>query len=110
MISNKRNLFFRTCYLIWEDVTPVFILEGQAPKLKSQIISKRSQQQFRGAKPKQNKLEKQSTETKEKDKGRTRFNHVLKQCETLLQSMGIQCFQAPGEAEAYCAFLNKKGV
>nr|XP_036220026.1 flap endonuclease GEN isoform X2 [Bactrocera oleae] len=108
--QHLKNLFFRTCYLIWEDVTPVFILEGQAPKLKSQIISKRSQQQFRGAKPKQNKLEKQSTETKEKDKGRTRFNHVLKQCETLLQSMGIQCFQAPGEAEAYCAFLNKKGL
>ncbi|XP_039967282.1 flap endonuclease GEN isoform X1 [Bactrocera tryoni] len=108
--QHLKNLFFRTCYLIWEDVTPVFILEGQAPKLKGQIISKRSEQQFRGAKPKQNKLEKTSAETKEKDKGRTRFNHVLKQCETLLQSMGIQCVQAPGEAEAYGAFLNKKGL
>ncbi|XP_011180536.1 flap endonuclease GEN [Zeugodacus cucurbitae] len=108
--QHLKNLFFRTCYLIWEDVTPVFILEGQAPKLKSQIISKRSEQQFRGTKPMKNKLEKQPTEAKEKERGRTRFNHVLKQCETLLQSMGIQCFQAPGEAEAYCAFLNKKGL
>ncbi|CAD7003617.1 unnamed protein product [Ceratitis capitata] len=106
-----KNLFFRTCYLIWEDVTPVFVLEGEAPKIKSQIIAKRAELQFRGTKPTQNKkIEAHSVQSKEKDKGRTRFNHVLKQCENLLQSMGIQCVQAPGEAEAYCAFLNKKGL
>lgn len=92
-------------------MTPVFVLEGEAPKIKSQIIAKRAELQFRGTKPTQNKkIEAHSVQSKEKDKGRTRFNHVLKQCENLLQSMGIQCVQAPGEAEAYCAFLNKKGV
>ncbi|XP_017471865.1 PREDICTED: flap endonuclease GEN [Rhagoletis zephyria] len=106
-----KNLFFRTCYLIWEDVTPVFVLEGAAPKLKSQVIAKRAELQFRGVKPTQSKkTETQPSQPKDKDKGRTRFNHVLKQCENLLQSMGIQCIQAPGEAEAYCAFLNKNGL
>ncbi|XP_053955267.1 flap endonuclease GEN [Anastrepha ludens] len=106
-----KNLFFRTCYLIWEDVTPIFILEGAAPKLKSQIIGKRAELQFRGTKPSQSKkADTQTSQPKDKDKGRTRFNHVLKQCENLLQSMGIQCVYAPGEAEAYCAFLNKKGL
>lgn len=42
--------------------------------------------------------------------GRTQFNHVLKQCEELLKHMGLECIQAPGEAEAYCAFLNRHGV
>ncbi|XP_067644435.1 flap endonuclease GEN [Eurosta solidaginis] len=106
-----KNLFFRTCYLIWEDVTPVFVLEGVAPKLKNNVIAKRAELQFRGTKPSQNiQVVTQESQNKNKDKGRTRFNHVLKQCETLLQSMGIQCVQAPGEAEAYCAFLNRKGL
>ncbi|XP_034482127.1 flap endonuclease GEN [Drosophila innubila] len=108
-----KNLFFRTCYLIWEQVTPVFVLEGVAPKLKSQVIAKRNELQFRGVRPKQ-KDDTQQTANKAKgdkgDKGRTRFNHVLKQCENLLLSMGVQCVQGPGEAEAYCAFLNKHGL
>ncbi|KAH8246236.1 hypothetical protein KR038_006136 [Drosophila bunnanda] len=103
-----KNLFFRTCYLIWEKVTPVFVLEGVAPKLKSQVIAKRNELQFRGVKPKEANAG--SSQAPKGDKGRTRFNHVLKQCETLLLSMGIQCVQGPGEAEAYCAFLNKHGL
>ncbi|KAH8351402.1 hypothetical protein KR059_001439, partial [Drosophila kikkawai] len=103
-----KNLFFRTCYLIWEKVTPVFVLEGVAPKLKSQVIAKRNELQFRGVKPKEASAG--SSQAPKGDKGRTRFNHVLKQCETLLLSMGIQCVQGPGEAEAYCAFLNKHGL
>ncbi|KAL7732584.1 hypothetical protein ACLKA6_019211 [Drosophila palustris] len=113
-----KNLFFRTCYLIWEQVTPVFVLEGVAPKLKSQVIAKRNELQFRGVRPKQqqqNKAPKEAGEQQQQqqqraDKGRTRFNHVLKQCENLLMSMGVQCVQGPGEAEAYCAFLNKHGL
>nr|XP_016936091.2 flap endonuclease GEN [Drosophila suzukii] len=104
-----KNLFFRTCYLIWEQVTPVFVLEGVAPKLKSQVIAKRNELQFRGVKPK-NSPECGQNQPPKGDKGRSRFNHVLKQCETLLLSMGIQCVQGPGEAEAYCAFLNKHGL
>ncbi|TMW47737.1 hypothetical protein DOY81_007193 [Sarcophaga bullata] len=107
-----KNLFFRTCYLIWEDITPVFVLEGAAPKLKSQVIEKRNEIQFRGVKPKEKPTTQNTKETQNSkgDKGRTRFNHVLKQCENLLHAMGIQCVQGPGEAEAYCAFLNVKGL
>ncbi|SPP87161.1 flap endonuclease GEN [Drosophila guanche] len=104
-----KNLFFRTCYLIWEQVTPVFVLEGVAPKLKGQVIAKRNELQFRGVRPKEAATSTQQAAAKG-DKGRTRFNHVLKQCETLLLSMGIQCVQGPGEAEAYGAFLNKHGL
>ncbi|KAI8121316.1 hypothetical protein FF38_05915 [Lucilia cuprina] len=108
-----KNLFFRTCYLIWEEVTPVFVLEGVAPKLKSQVIEKRNEIQFRGVKPKEAPSSQSQTDTQKSsnsEKGRTRFNHVLKQCENLLLAMGIQCVQGPGEAEAYCAFLNSKGL
>lgn len=114
LFTNFRNLFFRTCYLIWEEVTPIFVLEGIAPKLKSQVMEKRNEMQFRGVRPKDKPPDSQVPSSNPKaakgDKGRSRFNQVLKQCENLLLAMGIQCVQGPGEAEAYGAFLNHRGV
>lgn len=102
------------------------MLEGTAPELKHQMIAKRNQMQFRGARPRKNTptndtQEQQSqaatsstattqTNTKKQNKGRTRFNYVLKQCEELIRSMGLQCVQGPGEAEAFCAHLNANGL
>ncbi|KFB45998.1 AGAP002669-PA-like protein [Anopheles sinensis] len=110
-----RNLFFRTCYLLQTGITPVFVLEGTAPPLKYGVIVKRNQIQFRGARPKKiancDKASSTTTATKEKtekpkEQKRNRFHHVLKQCEELLSAMGLVCVQAPGEAEALCAYLN----
>lgn len=113
-----RNLFFRTCYLILSGITPVFVLEGTAPVLKHQMIAKRNQIQFRGARPRKNTPDTQESasqattqdNTQKASKGRTRFNYVLKQCEELIRSMGLQCVQGPGEAEAFCAHLNACGL
>uniref|UniRef100_A0A182S8Y5 Flap endonuclease GEN n=1 Tax=Anopheles maculatus TaxID=74869 RepID=A0A182S8Y5_9DIPT len=111
-----RNLFFRTCYLLQTGITPVFVLEGTAPPLKYGVIVKRNQMQFRGARPKKitncDKATSSSTTATEKpsskqtEQKRNRFHYVLKQCEELLSAMGLVCVQAPGEAEALCAYLN----
>uniref|UniRef100_A0A1B0CN71 Putative flap endonuclease gen n=1 Tax=Lutzomyia longipalpis TaxID=7200 RepID=A0A1B0CN71_LUTLO len=98
-----RNLFHRTCYLLLANVTPVFVLEGDAPEVKYDEIARRNDIQFRGGAPKK-------TQRKDKNKGRTRFNGVLKLCENLLRTMGLECVQAPGEAEAFCAHLNRAGL
>lgn len=89
-------------------VTPVFVLEGTAPALKHAMISKRNEIQFRGAAPRKNATETSDAKNPKKasNKGRTRFNFILKQCEELIRSMGLQCVQGPGEAEAFCAHLN----
>ncbi|XP_055382560.1 flap endonuclease GEN [Condylostylus longicornis] len=108
-----KNLFFRTCYMLLEDIIPVFILEGKAPELKAKAMKQRNEIQFRGVKPKDKNenLENRKRNTRNDEfKGRTQFNYVLKNCESLLNCMGIVCVQAPGEAEAYAAFLNKKGL
>lgn len=86
-------------------MTPVFVLEGTAPALKHGVISKRNDIQFRGAAPRQPKTG-NDAEKSTGGKGRTRFNYVLKQCEDLISSMGLQCVQGTGEAEAFCAQLN----
>lgn len=107
-----RNLFFRTCFLLLSGITPVFVLEGTAPVLKHQMIAKRNKIQFRGANPRdKNKANDDQTQSiqQKPSKGRTRFNYVLRQCEALIRSMGLQCMQGPGEAEAFCAHLNANG-
>lgn len=84
------------------DVTPVFVLEGDAPKLKYSTISARNAVQFKGARPKTNNAK--------TSKGRSRFNFTLQQCEQMLKYMGLSCVKGNGEAEALCANLNENGV
>lgn len=96
-----------------EGVTPIFVLEGAAPKLKSATIAKRNEIQFKGVEPRKQSPIAETSNSKPStapDKLRNRFNHVLKQCERLLTAMGVECVQGPGEAEAYCSFLNQKGL
>ncbi|GAB0097127.1 Flap endonuclease GEN [Sergentomyia squamirostris] len=102
-----RNLFHRTCYLLLADVTPVFVLEGEAPTMKYDEIARRNDIQFRGGAPKKKPS---ADSTKDTRKGRTRFNGVLKICENLLTIMGVECVKGPGEAEAFCAHLNRDGL
>lgn len=84
------------------EVSPVFVLEGKAPELKFDTIAARNQLQFKGAKPKDGKVK--------TGKDRTRFHHVLKQCQEMLRFMGLACVKGNGEAESLCAYLNEDGV
>ncbi|PNI72687.1 GEN1 isoform 7, partial [Pan troglodytes] len=43
MKPHLRNLFFRISYLTQMDVKLVFVMEGEPPKLKADVISKRNQ-------------------------------------------------------------------
>nr|CAI5827257.1 unnamed protein product [Callosobruchus analis] len=97
-----RNLYFRTCYLLLMEVTPVFVLEGKAPELKYDTIATRNVVQFKGAKPK--------TDGVKTGKDRSRFQFILKQCEEMLQAMGLACIKGKGEAESMCAYLNEEGL
>ncbi|XP_025200193.1 flap endonuclease GEN isoform X2 [Melanaphis sacchari] len=90
-----RNLFFRTYNLLLIGVIPIFVLDGEAPLLKYGAIEKR----IGGNKG--------SMKT---HIVRKRLNSFQKQCELLLNIMGVTCVYSPGEAEQLCAILNKNGV
>ncbi|CAH1395881.1 unnamed protein product [Nezara viridula] len=94
-----RNLFFRSSYLLLLGVKPVFVLEGVAPTIKSNTIQQRLK----------NKNQKINI-VPEKKVSRSRLSSLQKQCVDLLSSLGLQCIQGPGEAEAYCAHLNRLGI
>lgn len=77
------------------NITPVFVLEGEAPVLKHKTITKRNLSRFG--------REFQRT-------GRRQFKKILNQCETMLACMGLTCIQGIGEAEAMCAHLNANQI
>ncbi|KAB0790873.1 hypothetical protein PPYR_14960 [Photinus pyralis] len=98
-----RNLYFRTCFLLLMQVSPIFVLEGKPPELKHDTIAARNATQFKGAKPR-------SDGAKNKSKDRARFRGVLNCCEEMLRYMGVACVKGKGEAESLCAYLNMNGL
>ncbi|XP_059049054.1 flap endonuclease GEN isoform X2 [Achroia grisella] len=99
------KLYLRTIYLLLADINPIFVLEGDAPELKRDVMAARNAMQFRGAAPKSDNVS-----NKRPDVSRKRFKNVLKECEALLSCMGVQCIKGRGEAEATCAQLNAQGL
>ncbi|NXE11546.1 GEN endonuclease, partial [Lophotis ruficrista] len=93
-----RNLFFRFSFLTSMGIKLVFVMEGEAPKLKADTMSKRNEMRYGPSK------KAGATRT-----GRSSFKAMLKECLELLECLGVPWVQAAGEAEAMCAYLNTKG-
>ncbi|NXF35085.1 GEN endonuclease, partial [Nyctibius bracteatus] len=93
-----RNLFFRFSFLTSMGIKLVFVMEGEAPKLKAGTMSKRNEMRYGPSK----KVGAART-------GRSLFKAILKECLELLECLGVPWVQAAGEAEALCAYLNARG-
>ncbi|NWV60206.1 GEN endonuclease, partial [Malurus elegans] len=93
-----RNLFFRFSFLTSMGIKLVFVMEGEAPRLKADTMSKRNEMRYGPPK----KAGAART-------GRSLFKAMLKECLELLDCLGVPWVQAAGEAEAMCAYLNAKG-
>ncbi|CAH1778410.1 unnamed protein product [Owenia fusiformis] len=79
-----RNLFFRTACLLENGITPIFVLDGEAPSVKGKCLIKR------GSSSKQRRY----------------LREKLSECCDLLACLGVQFVWSRGEAEALCAQLN----
>ncbi|NWI56190.1 GEN endonuclease, partial [Calyptomena viridis] len=93
-----RNLFFRFSFLTSMGIKLVFVMEGEAPRLKADTMSKRNEIRYGPSK----KAGAART-------GRSLFKAMLKECLELLECLGVPWVQAAGEAEAMCAYLNAEG-
>ncbi|NXI69238.1 GEN endonuclease, partial [Anseranas semipalmata] len=93
-----RNLFFRFSFLTSMGIKLVFVMEGEAPRLKADTMSKRNEMRY--GPPKKHGAART---------GRSFFKSILKECLELLECLGVPWVQAAGEAEAMCAYLNAKG-
>ncbi|NWS41368.1 GEN endonuclease, partial [Probosciger aterrimus] len=93
-----RNLFFRISFLTSMGIKLVFVMEGEAPRLKADTLSKRNEMRYGPSK----KVGAVKT-------GRSSFKVILRECLELLECLGVPWVQAAGEAEEMCAYLNAKG-
>ncbi|XP_012722858.2 LOW QUALITY PROTEIN: flap endonuclease GEN homolog 1 [Fundulus heteroclitus] len=98
-----RNLFFRVSSLTLMGVKLIFVMEGEAPKLKTETMSKRTEKRFGGFTKAH--VSKSATST-----SRGRFNAVLRECAEMLDYLGVPWVTAAGEAEAMCAYLDSAGL
>ncbi|XP_030200270.1 flap endonuclease GEN homolog 1 isoform X1 [Gadus morhua] len=103
-----RNLFFRVLSLTLMGIKLVFVMEGEAPKLKAETMSKRTESRFGGVKKAPSKSTKNTTTIK--STGRGRFMAVLRECADMLDCLGVPWVTAAGEAEAMCAYLDSQGL
>ncbi|NWI40932.1 GEN endonuclease, partial [Picathartes gymnocephalus] len=93
-----RNLFFRFSFFTSMGIKLVFVMEGEAPRLKADTMSKRNEMRYGPSK-----------KTGAVRTGRSLFKAMLKECLELLECLGVPWVQAAGEAEAMCAYLNATG-
>ncbi|KAG8185132.1 hypothetical protein JTE90_006335 [Oedothorax gibbosus] len=84
-----RNVFFRANQLLKNGILPIFVLEGKVPPLKEAAFKDRNHQGT----------------SQSSTIGRAKFDRILNECKTLLQSLGVPCIKSSGEAEALCSFL-----
>ncbi|XP_040920548.1 flap endonuclease GEN homolog 1 [Toxotes jaculatrix] len=98
-----RNLFFRVSSLTLMGVKLVFVMEGEAPKLKAETMNKRTETRFGGFK-------KASAPKSTTNTSRGRFKAVLRECAEMLDYLGVPWVTAAGEAEAMCAYLDSQGL
>nr|XP_023662746.1 flap endonuclease GEN homolog 1 isoform X1 [Paramormyrops kingsleyae]XP_023662748.1 flap endonuclease GEN homolog 1 isoform X1 [Paramormyrops kingsleyae]XP_023662749.1 flap endonuclease GEN homolog 1 isoform X1 [Paramormyrops kingsleyae] len=95
-----RNLFFRVSALTLMGIKLIFVLEGEAPQIKAETMSKRTALRFGPSR---------KPAPKPAQTGRSRFKFVLRECAEMLDCLGIPWVTAKGEAEAMCAFLDSSG-
>ncbi|XP_056283916.1 flap endonuclease GEN homolog 1 [Pseudoliparis swirei] len=98
-----RNIFFRASSLTLMGVKLVFVMEGEAPKLKAETMSKRTETRYGGFK-------KASAPKTTINTSRGRFKAVLRECADMLDYLGMPWVTAAGEAEAMCAYLDSQGL
>ena len=106
--SHLVGLFYRTIRLLKEfSIKPVYVFDGEMPMLKRDVIEKRERKR---------RVAEESwvhaIEEGDKDKAHreaVRSTHLNKQmlgdAEKLLDLLGLPTIQAPGEAEAQCAYM-----
>lgn len=110
--SHLSGLFYRNINLLLEGIKPVYVFDGKPPELKAQEREKR--EQLKKQAKKEYEKAKLAGNVEAMRKYSQQFikinDEIIDESKKLLQAMGIQVIQAPGEGEAEAAVLarNKK--
>lgn len=110
--SHLIGLFTRCATLLRYNIKPIFVFDGEPPKIKKEVIEKREIIKVEAEKELQKAIELGEFEKAKELAARTTriTKEIIASSKTLLTALGIPIVQAPSEAEAQCAFLVKSGI
>ncbi len=105
--SHLSGLFYRTANLIEAGIKPVYVFDGEPPKLKLRTVEQRRAVRKEAAEEWAAALKEGRVKEAKKFAQRAgRVNErMISQAQTLLGHMGLPWVQAPGEGEAQAAHL-----
>lgn len=108
--SHLSGLFYRNINLLQEGLKLIYVFDGEMPELKRKTIEKRLEAKAEArAKYEEAASEEDIEKMKRYSQQLARLTpEIKKESIELLESLGIQCVQAPGEAEAQAAYMAKK--
>ncbi len=109
--SHLSGLFYRTANFVEAGVRPVYVFDGEPPRLKQRTVEQRRAVRAEAAEEWAKALKEGRVEEARKFAQRAgRVNEqMIRQAQTLLGHMGLPWVQAPGEGEAQAAHLIQRG-
>ena len=105
--SHLSGLFYRTARLVEAGIKPVYVFDGPRPKFKEATVAKRAEAKAKAVKAWKEAVAKGKKEEALKAAKMTArlTGEMIDQSKELLDHMGVQHVQAPGEGEAQCAAM-----
>ncbi len=109
--SHLSGLFYRTINLLEKGIKPIYVFDGEPPRLKSYTIEGRTETRKRAQIEWEKALEIEDLEAARKHaQAALRLDeYMIESSEKLLELMGIPFLKAPSEGEAQAAYMCAKG-
>jgi flap endonuclease-1 len=109
LTSHLHGIFFKIIRMLQERILPIVVFDGKPPKSKSKTIKKRHERREAA-----NKILKTLSDSEDEEYIKnfkqtfTPTKQDFKECQTMLDLMGIPYIIAPGEADPVCAWLGSR--
>ncbi|MHA1882909.1 MAG: flap endonuclease-1 [Candidatus Thorarchaeota archaeon] len=110
--SHLTGMFYRNISLLENGILPVYVYDGEAPKLKAQEVARR--REIRETARKAWKLAKEEGRIEDARKAGQASSRLTKpmieESKDILRALGIPVIQAPSEGEALAAQMARQGL
>ena len=109
--SHLSGLFYRTINLLEYGICPIYVFDGEPPKLKEKTLEKRKKAKEKAvSKLKRAKIEGKEEEIRKYAQATVKFTgKMIDESKNLLEYMGVPYVQAPSEGEAQASYMTIKG-